>query len=327
MSNQIVDVDVLPDHWIQKQSKSRPNQTYFFNTATGKSQWTSPAVSSGDRHRKKLTKKEPPESPNENGKGEGNCFKISNHSKQSKYLGTFPASASSSLMKFLQISFAVKKRQSKTPAQDRLHNVASLHKKCTSDQQGRQRNVDTQLKNVTPAGNRLQNLATKIRNPSESMKRTASSGKIHHNQSGHNQTVTVIISPQKIETNALHSTDEIPVLFPPKTPGQDRLNRLRFSLDPDNQDKPMTNASTQHVLSVIQSEFGLSTGTSDNNNQSTPMEEDEPMDWEPCDIFEQVENTVYNELKKPYIVPDTNVFLDELSCIRDTIHSGSCKLF
>lgn len=87
MNNQIVNVDVLPDCWIQKQSKRRPDQIYYFNTATGKSQWISPSISpAGDKQRKQLTQKEPSEPPKENGKGEGNSFKISSHSKQSNYL-------------------------------------------------------------------------------------------------------------------------------------------------------------------------------------------------------------------------------------------------
>lgn len=38
-------VTKLPSGWIRKESRSRPNTFYFFNTATGKSQWHSPASS------------------------------------------------------------------------------------------------------------------------------------------------------------------------------------------------------------------------------------------------------------------------------------------
>lgn len=34
--------DHLPDEWIRKESTSRPNRFYYFNTKTGKSQWESP---------------------------------------------------------------------------------------------------------------------------------------------------------------------------------------------------------------------------------------------------------------------------------------------
>lgn len=33
----------LADGWIRKESRSRPNNFYYFNTTTGKSQWESPA--------------------------------------------------------------------------------------------------------------------------------------------------------------------------------------------------------------------------------------------------------------------------------------------
>lgn len=72
----------LPDCWIPKQSKSRPNQIYYFNTATLKSQWEMP-VSADTKQQKMLPKKEPAES---HGKSDRSSFKMSNHSKQSKYL-------------------------------------------------------------------------------------------------------------------------------------------------------------------------------------------------------------------------------------------------
>lgn len=125
------------------------------------------------------------------------------------------------------------------------------------------------------------------------------------------------------ETNA-DGQDDIPSLFPSRTPGQDRLNRLRDSLTPNGVHKP--NESAQLALSVIQSEFGLvSSSTSENGHPSAAaaaVDEDEPMDWEPCDIFERIENVVCNEFPHPYVVPDTNVFLDELPCIKKTIHKG-----
>lgn len=38
----------LPDGWIRKESRSRPNRFYYFNTKTGKTQWEQPA----DTHNK-----------------------------------------------------------------------------------------------------------------------------------------------------------------------------------------------------------------------------------------------------------------------------------
>lgn len=126
------------------------------------------------------------------------------------------------------------------------------------------------------------------------------------------------------ETNAVNnatktSVEEIPRLFPPNTPGQDRLNRLRNSLNPQNENNTINNESTRHALNIIHNEFGL---CNDNNVHPT-LGEDEPMDWEPCDIFKSIENTVYKDFVNiSFIVPDTNVFLDDISCIRNTIHRG-----
>ncbi|XP_037029357.1 uncharacterized protein LOC119069413 [Bradysia coprophila] len=124
--------------------------------------------------------------------------------------------------------------------------------------------------------------------------------------------------PSTNDTNVSHSSDEIPSLFPPRTPAQNRLDLLRNTLNSENANTP--SESAQHALTIIQSEFGLSSVASPNTcNHNTTIDEDEPMVWEPCDVFEEVENLVYSESKHAYIVPDTNVFLDELSCIRDTI--------
>jgi WW domain len=35
-------IEKLPKNWVKKQSKSRPDKSYYFNTATGVSSWTVP---------------------------------------------------------------------------------------------------------------------------------------------------------------------------------------------------------------------------------------------------------------------------------------------
>lgn len=42
-------VEKLPVGWIRKESRSRPNSFYYFNTTTGTSQWHSPAVSTNEK--------------------------------------------------------------------------------------------------------------------------------------------------------------------------------------------------------------------------------------------------------------------------------------
>lgn len=111
MNNKIVTDDNLPHGWIKRQSKSRPDHIYYFNTKTKESQWTLP-VSIDDKQQKQLkdkrpaesprgresnkdkrpaesprgreANKRPAESPKVNDKNDGKSLKISNNSKQSK---------------------------------------------------------------------------------------------------------------------------------------------------------------------------------------------------------------------------------------------------
>lgn len=82
MNNKTGSDDVLPDVWVKRQSKSHPDKMYYFNTETRKSQWTHPA---SPEKRGKLK----PLPPKENGRSDGNIFKLSNHSKQSKEFEKF----------------------------------------------------------------------------------------------------------------------------------------------------------------------------------------------------------------------------------------------
>lgn len=45
-------VKKLPDGWIIKQSTSRPDRSYYFNTKTGKSQWDAPPVDTVNKEKK-----------------------------------------------------------------------------------------------------------------------------------------------------------------------------------------------------------------------------------------------------------------------------------
>ncbi|XP_037051487.1 transcriptional protein SWT1-like [Bradysia coprophila] len=335
--------DDLPDCWIKRPSKSHPDRSYYYNTVTKQSQWTVP-LSPGDKQRKHQSRdKGLAESPKGNDKNDGKNLKISSSSKQ------------------------IKKSQAKTPAQDRLHNLAKELKNA-SQAKLRGGNVAEQFKNASPVklrggniGEPLKNaLSTKPRgvnlaeqlkqatpeqyrllnfgrkNGTDSgrlnvIKKTSSAADANKSKLKDVQNVTTRTNnfnrsaevrtphkPSTNDTNVSYPSDEIPSLFPPRTPGQNRLDRLRHSLNSECANTP--SESAQHALTIIQSEFGLSSAASPNTcNHHATIDEDEPMDWEPCDVFEEVENFVYNESKHAYIVPDTNVFLDELSCIRDTI--------
>lgn len=80
MNNKTVRNDDLPDDWIKRPSKSRPDRFYYYNTLTKQSQWTSP-VSPGATRQKSSKDKRLAESP----KGSDvKIFKISSSSKQSE---------------------------------------------------------------------------------------------------------------------------------------------------------------------------------------------------------------------------------------------------
>lgn len=243
--------------------------------------------------------------------------------------------------------FAVKKSQSKTPAQDRLQDLAKHHKSSSQSKvcggnvpeqlknaKSRPGNVTEELKKGTPVEYRLVdyrrkskteseslNVIRKTNGPADVIKSKLKDVQNVHTPTSNTSRAVEMRTPQKPSVNHINSSDEIPSLFPPKTPGQNRLDRLRHSLN-NSENANTPSESAQHALTVIQSEFGLASTTLPNVSNCIAAGEDEPMDWEPCDVFEEVENFVYNESMHAYIVPDTNVLLDELACIRDTIHSG-----
>lgn len=82
----------LPDGWIRKESRSRPNQFYYFNTKTGKTQWTPPTIaknSSNESQTRDNSAKSTKSDANAEGcskstKGQSR-FKISDKSKDGKF--------------------------------------------------------------------------------------------------------------------------------------------------------------------------------------------------------------------------------------------------
>lgn len=136
-----------------------------------------------------------------------------------------------------------------------------------------------------------------------------------------------IVSPIKQSGNI----DEIPNIFPSNHPAQDRLNQLQKNLksniDPNVQSSNQTNQNSNDALQILKSGFGIDSIDSAN---ATQQDDDMKMDWEPSfydeatDSFMPLEDIVFKDLNESaYIVPDTNVFLDSLLCIRNIITKGS----
>lgn len=79
----------LPDGWIRKESRSRPNQFYYFNTKTGKTQWSPPTnakSSSNERQTRDNSAKSTKSDANSEGSSRGQSrFKISDKTKDGKF--------------------------------------------------------------------------------------------------------------------------------------------------------------------------------------------------------------------------------------------------
>lgn len=75
----------LPDDWIRKESSSRPNRFYYFNTKTGKSQWVPPNPKSKTSNaRDEHPKPTKSDAQNKNRSSVQHRLKISDKSKDGK---------------------------------------------------------------------------------------------------------------------------------------------------------------------------------------------------------------------------------------------------
>lgn len=113
--------------------------------------------------------------------------------------------------------------------------------------------------------------------------------------------------------------DEIPALFPPKNPAQERLRSIQQGLSSNN-NSHIENDATR----VFSESFGI--GNVQPKSVSTTVD-DEEMDWEPMNdtdySFQELESMAVDVLtESAYIIPDTNVFLDSLASIKSVIEKG-----
>ncbi|XP_055297791.1 transcriptional protein SWT1 [Sitodiplosis mosellana] len=285
----------LPDGWIRKESRSRPNRFYYFNTKTGKTQWEQPT----DKHKRTQPRDDAVSKPSRN---------------DSKGHTSHHASVQSRL-KISDKSKDVKKSKSKTPAQDRLQDLVATNKAVA---ESLKEMVDPKQSTASPNKRKqitVSNVVEKkshtvIQNNNNDVDSAKSAQPIANKdsiESAYQQGVC------KQSANEKHSTDEIPALFPLKNPAQNRLKLLQRQLSSD------VNEKNNDALHVFHSSFGI--GNTTQTTVSDDMDVD-MMDWEPSNnaspySFQQLEDMVVESLTdSAYIVPDTNVFLDSLAAIK-----------
>lgn len=147
---------------------------------------------------------------------------------------------------------------------------------------------------------------------------------------------------EQIESKT-ESTADIPTIFGLKTPAQNRLTKLRKKLEADiNSEMLDVEQRNDETLHVIRNGFGIKTQSDvvDAGNTITSTiqhEENMEMDWEPSFTEDAnqtefslnfIEDIVFKDLSESaYIVPDTNIFLDSLDCIRSIIQKGVNNIY
>lgn len=219
------------------------------------------------------------------------------------------------------IKFLSTVKKSKTPAQDRLEKAIISFKPPNKMATGKKTEyVSNNNKEGKESWGRSHNPEPKRQKmvaPSKKKSAAVVSSIIEHIK---NQT----------ELNA-----DIPKIFNLRTPAQNRLTKLRKKLETDiNSEMLNVEQVNDDTLHIIQNGFGIETQNdvvdAGNASSSTVQNDDDmEMDWEPSfteDANEtefSIEDIVFQDLSKSaYIVPDTNVFLDSLVCIRSIMQKG-----
>lgn len=192
----------------------------------------------------------------------------------------------------------MKKRKSKTPAQDRLQTW-----------------IDTKETAVIDSFKEVSKSLTKLRKSSNN---ATAAKKLHFEKKSKQDEV----DSAKLLTNGTekNANEQIPSLFPLKTPAQERLNLMQNKRS-DNECRGGHDAER-----VFGETFGIESGKP---TAAAPYDDvDEmAMDWEPCQdtnyTFQELESMAVDVLiDSAYIIPDTNVFIDSLASIKAIIEKG-----
>lgn len=226
----------------------------------------------------------------------------------------------------------MKKLKSKTPAQDRLQSLVVTNKALADSLREM---VDPKLSTQNPNKRKKLTTANSIAKKSHTVTKNnnnnvdvdaAKSGQPNKNKNSIESDYQQGVCKQSICES--HTTDEIPSLFPPKNPAQNRLEMLQQQLS--SNEERVVSEKNHDAVHVFRSSFGIS--DTKETKVSNDMDE-EMMDWEPSNngspySFQQIEDMVVEMLTdSAYIVPDTNVFIDSLASIKSIIEKGQFRLF
>lgn len=204
----------------------------------------------------------------------------------------------------------VKKTKSCTPAQDRLDKLVKKDRMAVA------KSINALLNSKNSDSQKCDKRRTQfvdIKKPQTSSKHTNSTAESAKAVQFVHQTPINTYQSSSVGNFNNPSSDEIPVLFPPKNPAQKRLQSLQQNMTANH-----THIENDKTL-VFSDCFGM-----ESVERTFTGEE---MDWEPMDdtnySFQQLERMAVDELtESSYIIPDTNVFLDSLASIRRIIEKG-----
>lgn len=219
------------------------------------------------------------------------------------------------------IKFLSSVKKSKTPAQDRLEKAIISFKAQTKAPAGKKIEYAS---NNNKGGKELW---TRSDNPEPKCQKLVAPSK--------KKSVAVVSSI----IAHIESCSDIPKIFDLKTPAQNRLTKLRKKLEADiNSEMLNVEQVNDDTLHVIQNGFGIETQSDEVDARNSVFsavqnDADMEMDWEPSFTEDanqtefSIKDMVFQELSESaYIVPDTNVFLDSLICIRSIMQKGVNKL-
>lgn len=140
----------------------------------------------------------------------------------------------------------------------------------------------------------------------------------------------VVVDGKKPETSTSTESSEygnIPNIFAPKAPAQDRLKRLQNRLNDDKQigcDVAMKKTDLSDAVDVIRNEFGIDGDWEMSGALNEPNDHCDEMEWETSNA----EVIILNRSSDlAYLVPDTNVFLDSLRCLERAIDGNNTFIF
>lgn len=196
----------------------------------------------------------------------------------------------------------MKKRTSKTPAQDRIQKLVDKNKTAVIESLKSVVNTErfSKIRKSTDVATTVKRVQTAVKRP-------------------HDEVDSTKLVAKRVEKSA--TTDKIPVLFPPKTPAQERLKALKNNLSVKESD------CDHDATKVFSDSFGIESAKPATLRENM----DEAMDWEPCECEDQNSNYTFQQIESmavdvltdsAYIIPDTNVFIDSMASIKSIIDKG-----